>query len=63
MNSLSNGSYIAFAGVIVSALAHFNIVVPQDGVAAIVAGLVALYGIIQQLYAHNKGIKMGSIRV
>lgn len=43
------GTWIAAAGIIVSVLAHFNIVVSQDSVIAIIAGIVALYGVIHQL--------------
>ncbi len=63
MNTFSTGSYIAFAGIIVSALAHFNIVIPQDGVVAVLAGAVSLYGIIHQLLAHKKAIQVGALRV
>ena len=43
------GTWIAVAGIVVSILAHFNIVVSQDSVVAIIAGCVALYGVIHQL--------------
>lgn len=51
--STLTGSYIALAGVVVSTLAHFNVVVPQDSIVAIIAGVVALYGVIHQIVVHK----------
>ena len=49
MTDTLTGTWIAVAGIIVSVLAHFNIIVPQDSVVAVIAGAVALYGVIHQL--------------
>lgn len=54
MSDTLTGTWIAFAGVIVSVLAHFNIVVSQDSVVAIIAGAVALYGVIHQIVVSGK---------
>ena len=43
------GTWIAVAGIVVSIFAHFNIAVTQDSVVAIIAGIVAVYGVIHQL--------------
>jgi|GEM_PF-6871687 len=48
MQISNTGSFIALAGIVVSILAHFNIVIGQDSVVAIIAGAVALYGVIHQ---------------
>lgn len=48
MKDTLTGTWVALAGVIVSALAHFNIVVAQDSVIAVIAGIIALYGIVHQ---------------
>lgn len=44
------GSYIALAGILVSVLAHYNIVVSQDSIVAVIAGAVTLYGILHQAF-------------
>lgn len=49
MTDTLSGTWLALAGVIVSVLAHYNIVVGQDSVVAVIAGIVALYGVIHQL--------------
>lgn len=59
------GSYIALAGLIVSILAHYNIVVSQDSILAVIAGIVTLYGVIHQWFvtktvvsvARNSGVQ------
>lgn len=43
------GTWIAVVGIIASVLAHFNIVASQDSIAAIVAGVIAIYGVIHQI--------------
>lgn len=48
MKDTLTGSWIAFAGVIVSVFAHYNVVVSQDSVVAVIAGIVAVYGLIHQ---------------
>lgn len=44
------GNILTLSGLIVSIFAHFNIVVTADSITAIFAGLVALYGVIHQVY-------------
>lgn len=44
------GSYIALAGVIVTILAHYNIIISQDSIITIIAGIAALYGIVHQFF-------------
>lgn len=60
MKDTLTGSWIAVAGVVVSALAHFNIVVGEDSVVAVIAGIVALYGIIHQFTVSK--LATGSLR-
>jgi hypothetical protein len=48
MKDTLTGSWVALAGVIVSVLAHFNVVVDQDSIVAIIAGILAVYGLIHQ---------------
>lgn len=48
------GNWIAIAGIIVSALAHFGILVDQDSVVSIIAGFIALYGVIHQVVITKK---------
>lgn len=54
MTDSLTGSYVALAGVLVSALAHFNIVTSQDSAVAVIAGIVAVYGLIHQVYVSYK---------
>jgi hypothetical protein len=54
MNDTLTGTWIATAGIIVSVLAHFNVVVSQDSIVAILAGIVAAYGVVHQLYVSKK---------
>lgn len=54
MTDSLTGSYVALAGIIVSVLAHYNIVVGQDSVVAVFAGAVALYGALHQIYVSYK---------
>ena len=60
MTDSLTGTWVAFAGIIVSVLAHFNLVVSQDSIAAIIAGLVAVYGVAHQLYVSKQAT--GSLR-
>lgn len=60
MTDTLSGTWVALAGVIVSVLAHFNIVVGQDSIVAIIAGVVALYGVIHQLTVSK--LATGSLR-
>ena len=54
------GTWIAAAGIIVSVFAHFNIVISQDSIVAIIAGVVAAYGVIHQLIV--SGAATGSLK-
>lgn len=60
MTDTLTGTWIAIAGIIVSVLAHFNIAVGQDSVVAIIAGIVAVYGVIHQLMVSK--IATGSLK-
>lgn len=60
MNDTLTGTWIAAAGIVVSVLAHFNIVVTQDSVIAIIAGIVSLYGVVHQLVISKNAT--GSLR-
>jgi hypothetical protein len=53
MSPTNTGSLVALAGIIVSILAHYNIVVGQDSIVAVIAGCVALYGVIHQIVVHK----------
>lgn len=54
------GTWIAGAGIVVSILAHFNIIVSQDSITAIIAGIITVYGIIHQLTISK--ISTGSLK-
>jgi len=60
MTDTLTGTWISIAGIIVSVLAHFNIAVGQDSVVAIIAGIVAVYGVIHQLMVSK--IATGSLK-
>lgn len=63
MEYTQTGAYIAIAGLIVSGLSHFNIVVSQNEIVQIIAGLVVLVGIIKQAGSHRKlAIIAGAIK-
>jgi tryptophan synthase beta subunit len=47
-SSTQVGSYVAISGMVVSILAHYNIFIEQNSIVAVIAGAVALYGIIHQ---------------
>ena len=53
-NDTLTGTWIAVAGIVVSVFAHFNIVVTQDSVVAVIAGVIAVYGVIHQLVVSKK---------
>lgn len=59
MQDTLTGSYVALAGVVVSVLAHFNVVVGQDSVVAVLAGAVALYGVLHQLVVSHLATSNG----
>lgn len=47
------GSYAAIAALVVAALAHFGIITDTNSVVSIIAGLVGLWGIGKQFFAHK----------
>ena len=49
-----SGSYIAIAGLVVSILGHFGVVVASNDVVGIIAALATIYGIGAQMVAHKK---------
>lgn len=46
----NTGSYIALAGFLVLGLQHFGIVVNQEEIVTIIAGIVAAYGVVHQFF-------------
>lgn len=48
------GSYTALAGMVVIILTKVGIITDTTSVVTIIAGVVALYGIIRQFIAHKK---------
>lgn len=54
MNPTNTGAWTAYAGLIVAALAHFGFIVDQNTVITIIAGIIALGGVIYQHYTTNK---------
>ena len=48
MTNSSTGSYVVYASLLVSALAHFGWVLSQNDALAIVAGVVVLFSTIYQ---------------
>lgn len=50
ITNTATGSWVAYVGIVVSALAHFGWIVDQNTVITIIAGLVALGGVIYQHY-------------
>lgn len=58
MQQTNTGSYVILAGFIVSALAHYNIIVSQDSIVAIIAGAAVLYGLIHQWYVTRKATEV-----
>lgn len=51
--SSTTGSYVAIAGLLVAGLSFFNVIIPTDTAITIVAGIVALVGVVQQFMAHK----------
>ena len=49
MQNINTGSYISIASLIVAALSYFGVVLSQDTIVTIIAGLVALYGVVHQI--------------
>jgi hypothetical protein len=60
MKDTLTGSWVALAGVLVSVLAHYNIIISEDGVAAVISGIIALYGLIHQVIV--SGTSTGSLK-
>lgn len=50
----TNGSYVAYAGLLVTLLSYCGVFVSADQAAAILGGVIALVGVIQQHIAHNR---------
>ena len=59
MPSTQTGAYIAIAGLIVTVLAHFSIIIPQDSIVAILAALVTIYGTIHQYFTTRAVVAAG----
>ena len=59
MTNTQTGTFLALAGIIVEILAHFSIVIPQDSVVTILAGLVTLYGVIHQMIVTKTVVAAG----
>lgn len=49
-----SGSYIAIAGIFVTILGRFGVVIATNDAVSIIAALVMIYGIIKQMIAHDK---------
>lgn len=49
-SNTQTGSIIAIAGLVVAAASYFGFVLSQDTVVTIIAGVVALYGLIHQYF-------------
>lgn len=64
-NNSTTGAWVAYAGLLVSALAHFGWIVDQNTAITIIAGIVAFGGMIYQHYKTNSVItaaKAGAIK-
>lgn len=60
MSLTQTGNYIAIAGVISAILAQLGVVIPEDQIAVIIAGIVALIGVITSFYGRYR---MGDIKL
>lgn len=59
----ASGSYIAIAGIVVSILGHFGVIVASNDVVGILAALATVYGIVAQLIAHRKlAVQAGALK-
>lgn len=57
------GSYIAIAGILVSILGHFGVVVANNDVVGVIAAIATVYGIVSQFLAHRKlALKTGALK-
>lgn len=54
MDYSQSGSYMAIAGLVVAGLAKIGVVTDPASIVTIVAGIVALVGVIKQYIAHKK---------
>ncbi len=58
-----SGSYIAIAGILVTILGRFGVVVATNDAVSIIAALVMIYGIVKQMVAHrNLAISAGATK-
>lgn len=53
----STGYYVTIAGMIVAALSNYGIIIPTDTVVTILAGAMALYGLVMSFIAHKEVAK------
>ena len=59
----TNGSWVAIAGFVVTALAHFGIFTDTNGVLSIIGGIVTIVGLVKQHTAHKKlAVASGAIK-
>lgn len=59
---MNNGSYAAYIGIIVAALAHFGWIADPATMTTVVAGIVALFGVIYQHYTTKKVVTAAGIK-
>lgn len=52
------GSNIALAGIVVSILAHFGLVVQENEIVTAIAGIAVIYGWIHQYIVSKKIVKL-----
>lgn len=50
MTNTQTGAYLAVAGLIVSILSHFGIIIPQDAIVGLISEIVVIYGVIHQYF-------------
>lgn len=50
----NGGSYVALAGIIISILQHFNVVLDQSAVVSVIAAGAIIYGWIHQYFVSRK---------
>ena len=59
--NVNTGSYIAIAGLIVSAASYFNFVISSNDVITIIAGIVAAYGVVHQFIVSRSVAKTSGL--
>lgn len=50
MTNTNTGTYVAIAGLLVSVLSHYGIIIPQDAIVGLISGIVVIYGVIHQYF-------------